>query len=146
MRTVTTRIPSASHTLIPTHTFGFQSQHIPSSVVFAPPPPLDPPSSPFFTPPLLFSFFGFSYSSPLTPPLRPKAAVDHLTRMMALELGPHGIRVNAVNPTVVLPGGPRRSTSFQSQHVAIPPHAGISTNKKNPRHRKRLSLQQTYRF
>jgi len=31
-----------------------------------------------------------------------KAAVDHLTRMMALELGPHGIRVNAVNPTVVL--------------------------------------------
>jgi NAD(P)-dependent dehydrogenase (short-subunit alcohol dehydrogenase family) len=31
-----------------------------------------------------------------------KAALDHLTRMMALELGPHGIRVNAINPTVVL--------------------------------------------
>lgn len=31
-----------------------------------------------------------------------KAAVDQLTRMMALELGPKGIRVNAVNPTVVL--------------------------------------------
>lgn len=31
-----------------------------------------------------------------------KAGLDHLTRMMALELGPHNIRVNAVNPTVIL--------------------------------------------
>eukprot|EP01114_Cavostelium_apophysatum_P008951 TRINITY_DN2201_c0_g3_i1.p2 TRINITY_DN2201_c0_g3~~TRINITY_DN2201_c0_g3_i1.p2 ORF type:complete len:255 (-),score=32.84 TRINITY_DN2201_c0_g3_i1:797-1528(-) len=31
-----------------------------------------------------------------------KGAVDQLTRMMALELGPHNIRVNAVNPTVVM--------------------------------------------
>jgi NAD(P)-dependent dehydrogenase (short-subunit alcohol dehydrogenase family) len=31
-----------------------------------------------------------------------KAALDMLTRVMALELGPHGIRVNAVNPTVTL--------------------------------------------
>ncbi len=31
-----------------------------------------------------------------------KAAMDHLTRVMALELGPHQIRVNAVNPTVIL--------------------------------------------
>jgi len=31
-----------------------------------------------------------------------KGAVDHLTRMMALELGAKGIRVNSVNPTVVL--------------------------------------------
>eukprot|EP00659_Diplonema_papillatum_P005916 gene5916-9059_t len=31
-----------------------------------------------------------------------KAASDMLTRMMAMELGPHSIRVNAVNPTVVL--------------------------------------------
>lgn len=31
-----------------------------------------------------------------------KAAVDALTRAMALELGPHGIRVNAVNPTVIM--------------------------------------------
>lgn len=31
-----------------------------------------------------------------------KAAVDMLTKSLALELGPHQIRVNAVNPTVVL--------------------------------------------
>lgn len=31
-----------------------------------------------------------------------KAALDHLTRVMALELGPHGIRANAINPTVTL--------------------------------------------
>ncbi|KPJ08153.1 L-xylulose reductase [Papilio machaon] len=31
-----------------------------------------------------------------------KGAVDAMTRVMAVELGPHGIRANAVNPTVVL--------------------------------------------
>lgn len=31
-----------------------------------------------------------------------KGAVDALTRVMALELGAHGIRVNALNPTVTL--------------------------------------------
>jgi L-xylulose reductase len=31
-----------------------------------------------------------------------KGALDQLTRMMALELGPHQIRVNAINPTVTL--------------------------------------------
>jgi len=31
-----------------------------------------------------------------------KAALDQLTRVMCLELGPHQIRVNTVNPTVVL--------------------------------------------
>jgi len=31
-----------------------------------------------------------------------KAGLDHLTRVMALELGPYNIRVNAVNPTVIL--------------------------------------------
>ncbi|XP_015509211.2 L-xylulose reductase [Neodiprion lecontei] len=31
-----------------------------------------------------------------------KGAVDQLTRVMSLELGPHNIRVNAINPTVVM--------------------------------------------
>ncbi len=31
-----------------------------------------------------------------------KGAIDQLTRVMALELGPHNIRVNAVNPTVTM--------------------------------------------
>ncbi len=31
-----------------------------------------------------------------------KAGLDHLSRVMALELGQHNIRVNVVNPTVVL--------------------------------------------
>lgn len=31
-----------------------------------------------------------------------KAGLDSITRVCALELGPHGIRVNSVNPTVVL--------------------------------------------
>lgn len=31
-----------------------------------------------------------------------KGALDQLTRMMAFELGPHQIRVNAINPTVTL--------------------------------------------
>ncbi len=31
-----------------------------------------------------------------------KAGLDHLTRVMALELGQHNIRVNCINPTVVL--------------------------------------------
>ena len=31
-----------------------------------------------------------------------KAALDAVTRVMCLELGPHGIRVNSVNPTVTL--------------------------------------------
>jgi len=31
-----------------------------------------------------------------------KAGIDYLTKSMALELGPHGIRTNSVNPTVVL--------------------------------------------
>ena len=40
-----------------------------------------------------------------------KAALDQLTRVMALELGPHRIRVNAVNPTVVMTPMGRRAWS-----------------------------------
>ena len=38
-----------------------------------------------------------------------KGALDQLTRVMALELGPHQIRVNAVNPTVVMTPMGRRA-------------------------------------
>ena len=31
-----------------------------------------------------------------------KAALDNITRVSALELGRHGIRVNSVNPTVIM--------------------------------------------
>jgi L-xylulose reductase len=31
-----------------------------------------------------------------------KGGLDAMTRVMATELGPHGIRVNAVNPTVTM--------------------------------------------
>lgn len=31
-----------------------------------------------------------------------KGAIDSMTRVMALELGPHGIRVNTVNPTAIM--------------------------------------------
>lgn len=40
-----------------------------------------------------------------------KGALDALTTVMANELGPHGIRVNAVNPTVVLTEMGRRGWS-----------------------------------
>lgn len=38
-----------------------------------------------------------------------KGALDQLTRCLALELGPHQIRVNSVNPTVVLTALAKRS-------------------------------------
>ena len=31
-----------------------------------------------------------------------KSALDGITRVMAIELGPHGIRVNSVNPAITL--------------------------------------------
>ena len=36
-----------------------------------------------------------------------KAALDHTTRVLALELGPHGVTVNSVAPTVILTGVPK---------------------------------------
>lgn len=55
-----------------------------------------------------------------------KGAMDMLTRTMALELGPHKIRVNSVNPTAVLTtlgkkgfGDPKKQAETKSQ---IPLH------------------------
>ncbi|EGW06279.1 L-xylulose reductase [Cricetulus griseus] len=45
-----------------------------------------------------------------------KGALDMLTKMMALELGPHKIRVNAVNPTVVMT--PMGRTNWGDPHKA----------------------------
>jgi len=45
-----------------------------------------------------------------------KAALDNLTMMMAYELGKHGIRVNAINPTVVM-------TEMGKQHWGEPEKA-----------------------
>ena len=60
-----------------------------------------------------------------------KGGIDQLTRVMAIELGPHQIRVNAVNPTVTMtPMGemawsdPRKSAPMQARiplgHFAKP--------------------------
>jgi len=47
-----------------------------------------------------------------------KAALDSITRVSALELGPHGIRVNSVNPTVVMS---EMSASYWGQeHIEKP--------------------------
>lgn len=48
-----------------------------------------------------------------------KGALDQLTRVMALELGPHGIRVNSVNPTVTLTPMAEMAWSEQSKRDAM---------------------------
>jgi NAD(P)-dependent dehydrogenase (short-subunit alcohol dehydrogenase family) len=48
-----------------------------------------------------------------------KAAVDQLTRCAALELAPKGVRVNAVNPGVVVSNLHRRSGMGEEQYVAF---------------------------
>jgi len=48
-----------------------------------------------------------------------KAAVDHLTRCAALELAPHGVRVNAVNPGVTVTNLHRRSGMDEAQYAAF---------------------------
>lgn len=45
-----------------------------------------------------------------------KGALDMLTKVMALELGPHKIRVNAVNPTVVMT--PMGKSNWSDPHKA----------------------------
>ncbi len=52
-----------------------------------------------------------------------KGALDQLTRVMALELGPHRIRVNAVNPTVTLT--PMGEMAWSDPHKAAPMLARI---------------------
>ncbi|XP_050346481.1 L-xylulose reductase-like [Nymphalis io] len=53
-----------------------------------------------------------------------KAALDAVTRAMALELGPYGIRVNAVNPTVIMTAMGRRSWS-DSEKAELPIDGGF---------------------
>jgi len=48
-----------------------------------------------------------------------KAAVDHLTRCAAIELAPHGVRVNAVNPGVTVTNLHRRSGMGEDQYAAF---------------------------
>jgi NAD(P)-dependent dehydrogenase (short-subunit alcohol dehydrogenase family) len=48
-----------------------------------------------------------------------KAGVDQLTRCAALELAPHGVRVNAVNPGVVVTNLHRRSGVDEASYAAF---------------------------
>ena len=48
-----------------------------------------------------------------------KAAVDQLTRCAALEMAPHGVRVNAVNPGVVVSNLHRRSGMSEENYAAF---------------------------
>jgi NAD(P)-dependent dehydrogenase (short-subunit alcohol dehydrogenase family) len=48
-----------------------------------------------------------------------KAALDHLTRCAALEMAPHGVRVNAVNPGVTVTNLHRRSGMNDTQYAAF---------------------------
>jgi NAD(P)-dependent dehydrogenase (short-subunit alcohol dehydrogenase family) len=48
-----------------------------------------------------------------------KAAVDQLTRCAAIEMAPHGVRVNAVNPGVTVTNLHRRSGMDEAQYAAF---------------------------
>ena len=52
-----------------------------------------------------------------------KAAVDQLTRCTALELGPRGVRVNAVNPGVVVTELHRRAYMDENAYAAFLEHS-----------------------
>ena len=52
-----------------------------------------------------------------------KAGVDHLTRCAALELAPKRVRVNAVNPGVVVTNLHRRSGMGEEQYAAFLEHS-----------------------
>jgi NAD(P)-dependent dehydrogenase (short-subunit alcohol dehydrogenase family) len=48
-----------------------------------------------------------------------KAGLDQLTRCAALEMAPHGVRVNAVNPGVTISNLHRRSGMNEDAYVAF---------------------------
>ncbi len=48
-----------------------------------------------------------------------KAGVDHLTRCAAIEMAPHGVRVNAVNPGVTVTNLHRRSGMDEERYAAF---------------------------
>jgi len=52
-----------------------------------------------------------------------KAALDHLTRTAALDLAPQGVRVNAVNPGVVVTNLHRRGGMDDTRYAAFLEHA-----------------------
>jgi NAD(P)-dependent dehydrogenase (short-subunit alcohol dehydrogenase family) len=52
-----------------------------------------------------------------------KAAVDQLTRCAALELAPQGVRVNAVNPGVVVTNLHRRGGMDEARYTAFVEHS-----------------------
>jgi L-xylulose reductase len=52
-----------------------------------------------------------------------KAGLDALTRVMAVELGPHGIRINSVNPAVTLT--PMAERAWADPAKALPMRARI---------------------
>jgi len=52
-----------------------------------------------------------------------KAALDHLTRAAALDLAPKGVRVNAVNPGVVITNLHRRGGMDEARYAAFLEHA-----------------------
>lgn len=52
-----------------------------------------------------------------------KAALDAMTRVLCVELGPHGIRVNSVNPTVTLT--PMAERAWSDPHASGPMLAAI---------------------
>ena len=48
-----------------------------------------------------------------------KAALDHLTRTVALEAASHGVRVNAVNPGVIVTEIHRRAGMDEEKYKAV---------------------------
>lgn len=55
-----------------------------------------------------------------------KAAVDQLTRCAALDLAPHGVRVNAVNPGVVVTNLHRRGGMDAARYAAFLEHSKVT--------------------